>query len=67
MSNFNNCEKAVAVGTLKGKYPSYGGDRSPEVENIISRDFHTDPPNTKQLTYITEFPLPAGKVYLSSI
>lgn len=34
---------------------------------IISRDFHTDAPNTKWVTDITEFALPAGKVYLSPI
>lgn len=35
------------------------------MENIVSRDFYTDMPNTKWLTDITEFALPAGKVYLS--
>ena len=35
--------------------------------NIISQDFHTDAPNTKWVTDITEFALPAGKVYPSLI
>ena len=38
-----------------------------EVENVINRDFHADQPNTKWLTDITEFAIPAGKVYLSPI
>ena len=33
--------------------------------NIIDRDFHADKPNEKWLTDITEFHIPAGKVYLS--
>lgn len=49
----------------KRKYQSYRGEISPEVEDIVSQDFHTDTPNTKWLTDITEFALPAGKVYLS--
>ncbi len=34
---------------------------------MISRDFHADAPNVKWLTDITEFQIPAGKVYLSPI
>ena len=49
------------------KYSSYMGEISPAVENIIDRNFHTDAPNEKWLTDITEFGLPAGKVYLSPI
>ena len=37
------------------------------VENIINRDFHAEKPNVKWLTDITEFHIPAGKVYLSPI
>ena len=40
---------------------------SPAVENLIQRDFHADRPNEKWLTDITEFHIPAGKVYLSPI
>lgn len=40
---------------------------SPQVEKILSRNFHTDKPNTKWLTNITKFHIPAGKVYLPPI
>lgn len=49
------------------KYSSYVGEVSPAVDNIIDRDFHAEAPNEKWLTDITEFGLPAGKVYLSPI
>jgi len=49
------------------KYSSYQGESSPEVPNILERDFHADAPNEKWLTDITEFAIPAGKVYLSPI
>ena len=58
-------ESLVICFVNKRKYQSYRGEISPEVENIVSRDFHADAPNTKWLTDITEFALPAGKVYLS--
>ena len=47
------------------KYSSYLGEISPEVPNIIERDFRSDKPNQKWLTDVTEFSIPAGKVYLS--
>lgn len=49
------------------KYSSYMGEISKAAENIINRNFHSDKPNTKMLTDITEFSIPAGKVYLSPI
>lgn len=49
------------------KYSSYQGEISPEVPNVIARDFHADAPNKKWLTDITEFALPGGKVYLSPL
>jgi transposase InsO family protein/FtsZ-binding cell division protein ZapB len=49
------------------KYNSYKGEISPEVKNIINRNFHADKPNSKWLTDITEFHIPAGKIYLSPI
>lgn len=49
------------------KYNSYKGEITPPVPNIIQRDFHADKPNEKWLTDITEFAIPAGKVYLSPI
>ena len=49
------------------KYNSYQGEISPAVPDIIQRDFHSERPNEKWLTDITEFAIPAGKVYLSPI
>ena len=49
------------------EYNSYKGEISPSVPNVIQRNFHADRPNEKWLTDITEFALPAGKVYLSPI
>ena len=49
------------------KYNSYRGEITPAVENLLNRDFHAAIPNAKWLTDITEFGLPAGKVYLSPI
>lgn len=37
------------------------------VENLVNRDFHATTPNQKWLTDITEFLIPAGKVYLSPV
>lgn len=51
----------------KRKYSSYQGEKTPAARNLLKRDFHSDAPNTKWLTDITEFALPAGKVYLSLI
>lgn len=51
----------------KIKYNSYKGEITPAVPNIIARNFHADAPNQKWLTDITEFIIPAGKVYLSPI
>lgn len=51
----------------KQRYNSYMGEISPGVENLIKRDFHAGRPNEKWLTDITEFSIPAGKVYLSPI
>lgn len=49
------------------KYSSYQGKISEAARNIINRDFHSEKPNEKVLTDITEFSIPAGKVYLSPI
>ena len=58
-------EGLVVYRARRKKYSSYAGEISPHVDNVIKRDFHADAPNTKWLTDITEFSLPAGKVYLS--
>lgn len=60
-------ENLVVVGRKKRKYNAYKGEISPPVPNVIQRDFHADTPNTKRLTDLTEFALPAGRVYLSPI
>ena len=60
-------EQLVVTCKKKRKYSSYKGEISPAVENVVARDFHADTPNTKWLTDLTEFHIPAGKVYLSPI
>ncbi len=57
----------VVVGKRRRKYSSYQGEDRPAATNLIERDFHADVPNAKWLTDITEFKIPAGKVYLSPI
>ena len=61
-------EENLKVRVVKRKkYSSYLGEISPAVPNIVNRDFHANKPNVKWLTDITEFHIPAGKVYLSPI
>jgi len=60
-------EHLTVPSIRKKKYNSYVGEISPEVENLVNRDFHADVPNSKWLTDITEFSISAGKVYLSPI
>jgi len=61
-------EEGLKVITVKKKkYSSYLGEISPAVDNIIERDFSADKPNSKMLTDLTEFRIPAGKVYLSPL
>lgn len=60
-------EKLVVKLKKKRKYNSYMGEITPAVKNIVNRDFHANKPNEKWLTDITEFNIPAGKVYLSPI
>lgn len=61
-------EENLTVWKKKNKkYCSYIGEISPAVKNFVNRNFHAEYPNTKWLTDITEFSLPAGKVYLSPI
>lgn len=56
----------VVYQKRRRKYNSYKGEISP-AENLINRDFHAEKPNSKWLTDITEFSIPAGKIYLSPI
>lgn len=62
-----NEENLVVPCRVKRKYKSYLGEISPAAENVIARNFRADAPNTKWLTDLTEFHIPAGKVYLSPI
>ncbi|REG51612.1 transposase InsO family protein [Paraburkholderia sp. BL6669N2] len=57
----------TAATARRRRYRSYGGEISPAPENIINRDFRAGAPNEKWLTDITEFQIPAGKVYLSPL
>lgn len=60
-------EQLIVPNIKQKKYNSYKGEISPEVGNLLNRDFHADKPNAKWLTDITEFHIPAGKIYLSPI
>ena len=60
-------EGLAALVPKRAKYSSYLGEITPEVDNIISRDFHAKQPYEKLLTDITEFALPDGKLYLSAM
>lgn len=58
-------ECLVAAAPKRRRYGSYLGEISPAPDNLINRDFQASAPNRKWLTDITEFQIPAGKVYLS--
>ena len=58
-------ECLVVAANRRRRYGSYLGEISPAPDNLINRDFQAATPNEKWLTDITEFQIPAGKVYLS--
>lgn len=60
-------ENLVAKIKRISKYNAYAGEATPSVLNGIERNFSENEPNSKWLTYITEFAIPARKVYLSLI
>lgn len=60
-------EKLIVQGRKRRKYKSYMGEITPAADNVIERNFWADTPNTKWLKDLTEFHIPAGKVYLSPI
>jgi putative transposase len=60
-------ESLVVSKPKRRRYGSYLGEISPAPENLINRNFRAAAPNEKWLTDITEFQIPAGKVYLSPI
>lgn len=49
------------------RYSSYGGEVSEHPGNKVLRDFRSALPNRLWLTDVTQFSIPAGKVYLSPI
>jgi putative transposase len=55
----------VPYSKKKRRYSSYNGEVTPAVDNLVARDFRAARPNEKWLTDLTEFHIPAGKVYLS--
>ena len=60
-------ECLIVAANKRRRYGSYLGEISPALENLINRDFRAATPNEKWLTDITEFQIPAGKVYLSPV
>lgn len=46
---------------------SYAGEISSAQPNLLNRNFKAKKPNEKWLTDITEFKIPAGKIYLSPL
>lgn len=60
-------ESLIVPKPKRRRFGSYLGEISPAPENLINRDFQAEAPNQKWLTDITEFQIPAGKVYLSPI
>ncbi|MDG0857690.1 IS3 family transposase, partial [Roseateles puraquae] len=58
-------ECLVVATSRRRRYGSYMGEISPAPDNVLNRDFSADAPNEKWLTDISEFQIPAGKVYLS--
>jgi transposase InsO family protein/transposase-like protein len=60
-------ECLVAAMPKRRRYGSYMGEISPAPDNLLNRDFSASAPNEKWLTDITEFQIPAGKVYLSPV
>ena len=58
---------AIQYVPKQKKYSPYKGEISPEVPNLLQRNFHAEGLNQKWITDITEFHMPAGKVYLSSL
>ncbi len=60
-------ESLVVTSKRRRKYSSYKEEIAPAVPNLVNRDFHSYKPGKLLLTDITEFSLPADKVYLSPV
>lgn len=57
----------VSYHRKRRAYSSYAGEIGAAPANLVARDFHADAPNRLWLTDITQFSIPAGKVYLSPV
>ena len=57
----------VPVSESVKSYSSYKGEIGGAPANLVNRDFHAANPNRLWVTDITEFRIPAGKVYLSPV
>lgn len=53
----------VAKRGKRRKYSSYRGEIAEVPDNLVKREFRVDAPNKLWLTDVTEFRIPAGKVY----
>ena len=60
-------ESLIPFLRKRRRYGSYMGEISPAPDNLLNRDFTANAPNRKWLTDITEFQIPAGKIYLSQM
>ena len=61
-------EHLIARGRKRKRgYNSYKGELSEHPGNLVNRDFTSALPNFLWLTDITQFSIPAGKVYLSPV
>ncbi len=60
-------ESLIPILRKRRRYGSYMGEISPAPDNLLNRDFTANAPNRKWLTDITEFQIPAGKIYLSPV
>ena len=60
-------EHLSIVRQRRRRFTAYAGESMPAADNLLKRDFRAELPNQKWLTDITEFGLPAAKVYLSPI
>ena len=65
--NLMTQENLIVRVSKRKKYSSYAGEITPAQPNLLERDFKATQPNEKWLTDITEFRIPAGKVYLSPL
>lgn len=58
---------AVPYAKKKRQYSSYKGEIGDAPENIVARVFRADAPNRLWLTDVTQFRIPAGRLYLSPV